>query len=212
MSAPFLSHWEKGDALGCGFASRGELHGGEPIGPGVYVVDPLVDYDGGRLDAVARDRGPCLVRKRVPDGRRVQDGDGRSLREAREVDGGSNRGEIGRGGATRDEHELRGAGRLERGVRGVRRRVDDGELGAGSTRRLEDRPEACGLGARDDRSFRLAQIAPFRRGGLRVEVDEHRREPGALRGDGGCAGERRLAGAALLTDECESQHPITILC
>ena len=189
-----------------------KLNGGEPIGPGVHMVDPLVDHDGGCFDAVARDRGPCLVRERVPDGRRVQDGDGPTLREAREVDSGSNRGEIGRGGATWDEHELRGARRLECGVCGVRRRVDDDELGAGSARRLEDRSEARGLGARDDRGFGLAQVAPFRRGGLRVEVDKHRRESGPVRGDGGCAGERCLAGAALLTDECDGQHPITILC
>ena len=37
---------EKGDVLGCGFASQGELHGGEPIGPDVHVVDPLVDHAG----------------------------------------------------------------------------------------------------------------------------------------------------------------------
>ena len=56
------------------------------------------------------------------------------------------------------------------------------------------------------------QVAPLRCGCLRVEVDEHCGMPSSLCGDRGRAGERGFAGAPLLADECESQHPITILC
>ena len=102
--------------------------------------------------------------------------------------------------------DVRSAGRLEGCICGVRRGVNDDELGAAFTCSLQDGGEPRGVCAGDDGGICLAQIGPLRSRRLGVKVHDDGGVSGALARDREAARDRGLPGPSLLGEQCNGIH------
>ena len=136
----------------------------------MHMGNPVVQHDGDHLDFVASDGGPSLVhegalhRGGVEDHRR-----GGSGLEG-DFDAGPDRVQVGDRCATRDKDEVGGAGGGQRCIRGVRRGVDDGEVGPGITCGRQQGWELVRMARDDGGGISDAETRPRRGRTLWVKV------------------------------------------
>ena len=126
--------------------------------------------------------------------------------QLRQVDRGIDGPQVEDRRPARDQDEVGGPGRGQGRILGVRGRVDEGQCRPRLAGRVQDLVEAGRLGGSHGGLVLGPMIAPAGGAGLRVEVDDGRRTPRLLGGDGEMEGQRRLAGPALLGDDRDGLH------
>ena len=155
--------------------------------------NPVVQHNGNHLDLVARDGVPSLVHEGALHRGGVEDHRRGGSGLAGNFDTGPDRVQVSDRCTTGDKDKVGGAGGDQRRICGMRRGVDDGEVGPGIACGCEQGRELVRLARDDGWGISDAETRPRRGRTLWVDVHQCCGEPCSLTGDGKAARERCLS-------------------